>query len=121
MKFDFDQGLPVWVWGILFLVVVLPFSFRSTQPDPNLGPVDVRESVQDSPADPLVDSEPTVVVAPALETVDVNAGPDSNVTIELAPTNTPDPDATEPVIIEVVPLPESAYPEPEIDASQGYE
>ena len=28
MKIDFENGLPVWVWGILFVLVVLPFSFR---------------------------------------------------------------------------------------------
>ena len=39
MNFDFENGLPVWVWGILFLLVVIPFSFRpGADGGANLGP-----------------------------------------------------------------------------------
>ncbi|MEM9776383.1 MAG: hypothetical protein AAF902_17535 [Chloroflexota bacterium] len=124
MKFDFDQGLPVWVWGILFFLVVLPFSFRSGQPNQTFGPVDLQESE----AVPTIQSaqvEPTAVIAPAVETVDAYAGPAVNVTVEILPPPTINPDATAPVIIEVPRATETpeggGYPEPEVADPEGYE
>lgn len=127
MKFDFDQGLPVWVWGILFLLVVIPFSFRTNQPNPPLGPVNVQEA-QALPTVQPAQIEPTVVAAPAVETVDPYAGPAFNESeaVEVLPAPTIDPNATEPVIIEVPRATETiiedgAYPEPEVVDPEGYE
>ncbi|MEM8861156.1 MAG: hypothetical protein AAGD96_22760 [Chloroflexota bacterium] len=123
MKFDFEKGLPVWVWGILFLLVVIPFSFRSGVPDESLGPVN-RERVDENLQPQPEESQGSAVAVPT-EDVENNVAPESVVTIQIQPTYTPDPNATEPIIIEVVPLPEidesGNYPEPEAEIPEGYE
>ena len=72
MKIDLDNGLPVWVWGILFLLIVLPFSFRRA-PDRTITP---------QPAVTL-----TVVSEPQFESVPT-ATPDP-ADIEIAPAPKP--------------------------------
>lgn len=96
MKFDFENGLPVWVWGIAFLLVVLPFSFRPNSDSAQLAPNLTGESSLTT--DPVPTAEPTPP---------------------------PDPEATLPIIIEIAPAPSDGYPEPvepEAEgANQGYE
>ena len=88
MKFDFENGLPVWVWGILFFLLVIPFSFRpGADEGANLGPNVTQNGI-------LQTGDPA----------------------ELLPTLAPLPDATVPVIIEIVPQ----ETEPEINVDESY-
>ena len=81
MKIDLEKGLPVWVWGILFLLVVLPFSFRRA-PNQEL---------------PLGESVTSTISAPA----DFNTAP-------IIPTPTIAPAVTESNLIEIAPAPRPA-------------
>ena len=88
MNFDFENGLPVWVWGILFLLVVIPFSFRpGSDEGAGLGPNVTQDSI--------------------LQTGDPG---------DLLPTLAPLPQATAPVIIEIVP--QEADPEIEVEVPE---
>ncbi len=95
MNFDFENGLPVWVWGLAFLLVVLPFSFRPNADSSQLGPNSAQNSL-------TTDSVPTLIPTPFV--------PEATV---------------KPVQIEVAPLPSDGYPEPELpeaeNRTQGYE
>ena len=96
MNFDFENGLPVWVWGIAFLLLVLPFSFRPNSDSAQFGPNAQGEN--GSIIDPLPTAQPTPLP----------------------------PDATVPIIIEIAPPPSDGYPEPvepEIEplSNEGYE
>lgn len=100
MKFDLENGLPVWVWGIAFLIVVLPFFFRPSANSGQFGPSLVNEDGA------ITESRPASL-----------------------PTPTIPPESTVPVIIEIAPEPEQlvdeGYPEPEEPqpegANQGYD
>lgn len=81
MKIDFENELPVWVWGILFVLVVLPFSFRRS-PEQSL-PVQTAATLTVT-----VEAEPAPLIA--------------------VPTATVDPAATESIIIEIAPAPRPA-------------
>ncbi len=96
MKFNFENGLPVWVWGIAFLLLVLPFSFRPNSDSAQFGPnVEGENSM-------IIDQLPTAEPTPPL------------------------PAATEAIIIEIAPPPSDGYPEPEEPeieprSNEGYE
>lgn len=101
MKFDLENGLPVWVWGILFVLLVLPFSFR-TRPDnpisnqgqeivvPTVVEIETKEDAVTPFAAEVVPVEPTAVVPPTVN-----------------------PNATEPFVIDAGG--ESGYPDPAAD------
>ncbi|MFK7805756.1 MAG: hypothetical protein AB8G95_29265 [Anaerolineae bacterium] len=105
MKFNLDNGVPVWVWGILFVILFLAFSFRSQAPENNI------RQPSAAPAEDSLETNPDL--SQSITPFAANPEPEAVAPEVVQPTNTPvpeltaipiptvDPNATKPFVIDV--------------------